>query len=549
MFARPQASSQAGAALLRSASRSEPTIIADVAFPTPPSEATAPRPRRLHWSLILAILVGLGLAIALVVASILLAARNDATVARVARAQQTRATLAVALSALERAETGQRGYLLTRKSDYLEPYYAGVREAPAALDRLETALERSDGVSDAAAPVAELRRLAADKLDELAQTLARAQAGDLSDALDIVQSDRGQRDMTAIRRLIASLDQQQEQELAAEVKVVNRAGQLLVAADALGLVLLALIAAAVAWGAWRAFRALRSAQAELSDAYAALSRSSETLEDRVLERTAELTEANEEIQRFAYIVSHDLRAPLVNIMGFTSELESASAVIGDFVSRAAEHDPEGTRDIVVAAQEDVPESIGFIKTSAAKMDRLIGAILKLSREGRRTLLAEPVTMRPLLEGIAASLQHQAETSGAEISIGPLPDVISDRLVLEQVFSNLLENALKYQHPGRPGRIVVSGRLSDRQAVITVEDNGRGIAERDLERVFELFRRAGDQSVPGEGIGLAHVRALVRRLGGRIDCVSRQNVGSTFRVEIPRTPAVADAVKAREHVRT
>jgi signal transduction histidine kinase len=490
--------------------------------------------------------VGFGLAIALVAASILLAARNDEAVARVAQAQQTRATLAMASSALERAETGQRGFLLTERDDYLEPYRAGASEAPAALDRLEAALKRSRDSADAAEPMAELRRLATDKLEELAQTLAQAQAGNRAGALDIVQSDRGQRDMTAIRDLVAALDARQEMVLAEQIRSVNRAGRMLVAADALGLILLALIAAGVAWGAWRAFGALRAAQSELTEAYAALRRSSETLEERVQERTAALTEANEEIQRFAYIVSHDLRAPLVNIMGFTSEMESAAATIASFVKRAADRDPEGTRDVLAAAQEDIPESIGFIKTSAAKMDRLIGAILKLSREGRRVLAAEPVAMRPLLEGIAASLQHQAESRGAEFSIGPVPDLVSDRLVLEQVFSNLMENALKYGQPGRPGRIVVSGRRSGRQAVFTVADNGRGIAERDLERVFELFRRAGDQDVPGEGIGLAHVRALVRRLGGRIDCVSRQDVGSTFRVEIPQAQGVANPVLEREH---
>ncbi len=488
----------------------------------------------------------MALAVALVAASVLLAARNDAAVERVARAQQARAALAGTLSALESAETGQRGYLLTHKDNYLAPYNTGVRDAPAALDRLQAALSRADGAADAATPVAELRRLAAEKLEELAQTLALAKDGDHAGSLDIVQSDRGERDMDAIRKLVAALDARQEQVLSEQVAVVNRSGRLLVAADTLGLVMVALIAAGVGWGAWRAFGAMRATSTELSAAYAALRQSSETLEDRVRDRTAELTEANEEIQRFAYIVSHDLRAPLVNIMGFTSEMEAAATTLRLFVDRAAEQDPDGSRDAVLAAHEDIPESIGFIKTSAAKMDRLIGAILKLSREGRRVLSAEPVAMRPLLEGIAASLQHQADARGAEFKVGTLPDVVSDRLVLEQVFSNLLENALKYGKPGRPGRIVVSGRASGRMAVFTVEDNGRGIAGRDLERVFELFRRAGDQSVPGEGIGLAHVRALVRRLGGRIDCVSREDVGSTFRVEIPRTGGVADPVKLREH---
>ncbi len=465
----------------------------------------------------------------LIGASALLARRNDEALMRVSRTEDARAALATVLNDLESAETGQRGFLLTEKDSYLEPYRAGTRELPGALDALQDALGESP---DSLSLLPELRRLAADKLDELKTTLDAAMSGNRAGALDMVQSDRGQRDMSAIRRIVDQLYSQQQTMLATQVAAVNGGGRLLVMADALGFVLLALLAAAIAWGGWQAFRALRDAQTELADAYQALSISKETLEDRVRERTAALTEANEEIQRFAYIVSHDLRAPLVNIMGFTSEMEGAAATVSAFATRAAEADPEGTKDLVVAAEEDIPESIRFIKTSTAKMDRLIGAILKLSREGRRVLTPERVRMKALLDGIAASLRHQSDERGASITIASLPGITTDRLVLEQVFSNLLENALKYLQPGRPGRIEVSGRRVGRAVVYEVKDNGRGIASRDMERIFELFRRAGDQNVPGEGIGLAHVRALVRRLGGRIDCVSTEGVGSTFRVELP-----------------
>lgn len=501
--------------------------------------------RSLGWNAAIAMAIGLVLAVALVGASVLLAARNATALDRVARTEHARVALTTVMSALESAETGQRGYLLTGKDNYLEPYTRGTHDLPDALDRLESALQDSP---ESAATLPELRRLATDKLEELAQTIVHAQAGNLAAALDLVQSDRGQQDMRAIRILVGDVYQQQQVILTAQVEAVNRGGRLLVIADALGLVLLALIATGVAWGARQAFRALRSARDELGLAYQAISTANETLEDRVRDRTAALTEANEEIQRFAYIVSHDLRAPLVNIMGFTSEMESAAATVRTFAAKAAEADPSGTKDLVLAANEDIPESIRFIKSSAAKMDRLIGAILKLSREGRRVLTPEPVAMNPLLDGIAASLQHQADERGATITIHPLPPASSDRLVLEQVFSNLVENALKYLQPGRPGQIDVRGRIevrsqpAGRTLVYEVRDNGRGIAARDLERVFELFRRAGDQTVAGEGIGLAHVRALVRRLGGRIDCVSTEGVGSTFRVELPQSRGPAEPEK-------
>jgi signal transduction histidine kinase len=113
-------------------------------------------------------------------------------------------------------------------------------------------------------------------------------------------------------------------------------------------------------------------------------------------------------------------------------------------------------------------------------------------------------------------------------------VISDRFALDQVFSNLIENAVKYLRPGVPGRIVVSGRRDSERVVYTVADNGRGIDPRDHARVFDLFRRSGAQDTPGEGIGLATVRALVFRLGGIIALESNLGQGATFTLSLPLT---------------
>ena len=252
------------------------------------------------------------------------------------------------------------------------------------------------------------------------------------------------------------------------------------------------------------------------------------------ERVSELDAANEEIQRFAYIVSHDLRAPLVNIMGFTSELENAREEIGKFYRKVAEAQPSlVTPDARAAIESDLSESIGFIRSSTAKMDKLINAILKLSREGRRVLVPEPVSMNNLLEAQRQSLAHQLHERGAGLFIENVPDLVSDRLAVEQVFGNLIDNAVKYLEPGRPGKIVVRGRDLGPSVRYEVEDNGRGIDERDYERIFDLFRRSGTQDQQGEGIGLAHVRALVRRLGGTISVKSRLGEGSTFTVTLPK----------------
>ena len=258
-----------------------------------------------------------------------------------------------------------------------------------------------------------------------------------------------------------------------------------------------------------------------------LERNNERLDDIVRVRTADLTAANDEIQRFAYIVSHDLRAPLVNIMGFTSEMEQASAVVARYVVTEG-----ASSELRQAATEDIPEALRFIRSSTSKMDRLINAILRLSREGRRVLSPEAIDMAGLFAGLVETMQHQAGSKDAEIVLQSVPDVVADRLAVEQVFGNLIDNALKYLRPQVPGKIVIGGERQGSMARYEISDNGRGIAPRDYERVFELFRRAGDQSVPGEGIGLAHVRALVRRLGGSIDCASTLGQGTVFTVWLP-----------------
>jgi signal transduction histidine kinase len=220
-------------------------------------------------------------------------------------------------------------------------------------------------------------------------------------------------------------------------------------------------------------------------------------------------------------------------MGFTAELETVADTVGAFIrDRAAEPGHDVPAEVMTAIADDVPEAFRFIKTSTTKMDGLIGAILKLSREGRRVLAPEPLKMSAVVENIAANLEHRLHEKGAEIVIQPLPDLVADRLAVEQVFGNLLDNAVKYLAPARPGVITVRGTAAGPLAIFEIEDNGRGIAPEDHERVFELFRRSGRQDVPGEGIGLAYVRQLVYRLGGTIGLDSAFGEGTIFRLSLP-----------------
>jgi signal transduction histidine kinase len=280
--------------------------------------------------------------------------------------------------------------------------------------------------------------------------------------------------------------------------------------------------------------AIRRFTGELARSKDELALLNDGLEDAVQERTRDLQRANDEIQRFAYIVSHDLRSPLVNVMGFTAELDASRRQLEKFIEIAEEKAPGiVTEEIRIAARDDLPEAIGFIRSSTQRMDRLINAILRLSREGRRALAPEPLDTGALVQNAIDSIRHRIDELGADVAIeGRLPEIVCDRVAFEQVVGNIIENATKYLKPGRPGLIRIRGATQFGRANFEVIDNGRGIAPNDHERIFDLFRRSGVQDQPGEGIGLAHVRALAHRLGGTVDVVSELDKGATFKISLP-----------------
>ena len=273
----------------------------------------------------------------------------------------------------------------------------------------------------------------------------------------------------------------------------------------------------------------------------ALRQARDELEVRVQERTAELAAANEEVRRFAYIVSHDLRAPLINLKGFASELRTACDVLQAALPAALPHlEAPLHADVSRALDQDIPEALGFIETSVTRMDHLIRAILHLSRLGRRDLHCEPLDMRALVQGTVQTLAHQIAQRQVQATVEPLPTVMADRTAMEQIMGNLLANAVAYLDPDRPGEIIVTGERHPDMTVMHVRDNGRGIAAEDIPKVFEPFRRVGRQDVPGEGMGLAYVQMLVRRHGGEIRCHSTLGVGTTFTFTIAHQLAEGEA---------
>jgi signal transduction histidine kinase len=469
------------------------------------------------------LLLGAGFAILLiiVIASAWMSQRARTDAKWQTHTLQVTNLLSELLLLVRRAESAQRGYLLTGNfAGYLSDYRTAADQVMSSFAEVKVATADNPGRQ---AELAALEPVLRSKLDELTESIRLHDAGDRAGVLAL-ETGQGRSLTEDIRARVERIKADEERLLRLRSEEFDQSSRLLLLVTLCGvLVVIGLAAVAIILA--------RRSRSALESAYGALEAANAGLEERVAARTADLSEANDEIQRFAYIVGHDLRAPLVNIMGFTSELETLRNDVMDRLAslrEAAGGEPDSDKTL----QEDFTEALGFIKAATAKMDRLINAILKLSREGRRDFRPERVDMSALLDGIAASLAHQAEAAGATIAIGRLPPAISDRVALEQVFSNLLDNALKYLRADEPGRIEVKGRAVPNGLVYEVSDNGRGIDPQDRERVFELFRRAGAQDRPGEGIGLAHVRALVRRLGGTIVLASQSGHGSTFTVTLP-----------------
>jgi PAS domain S-box-containing protein len=252
------------------------------------------------------------------------------------------------------------------------------------------------------------------------------------------------------------------------------------------------------------------------------------IEDRLQRYADELERSNEEVKNFAYIVSHDLRVPLVNLKGYSAELGAALEILGaNFDAVLSQLPDEKRSEVVMALHEDIPEALEFITNSVSRMDSFINAVLILSRLGRRELKAEPIDMNALVKTIVEGMSHQIQEKGITITVAPLPEVVADRTAMEQIMGNILGNAVKYLDHERPGEIEVTGEANGGETAFRIRDNGRGIAADDMEKVFAPFRRAGKQDTPGEGMGLSYVQTLVRRHNGRIWCESELEKGTTF----------------------
>jgi signal transduction histidine kinase len=267
--------------------------------------------------------------------------------------------------------------------------------------------------------------------------------------------------------------------------------------------------------------------------------------DRADAQARALADVTGELREFTYVVSHDLRAPLINIDGFSAVLRETLEDFDDRVRSGEGSSADQLRAAWLEADTEVQESLHFIASGTTKMNALIDGLLELSRIDSRPAREASVGLPELLDEIVDSMQHQVRDRDISIDIGPLPEIVGERLRIGQVFGNLIENAIKYMPERAPRTISVSCEERDDAFLFSVVDSGDGIPVECRSKIFRPFKRLDSASgAAGEGLGLAAVKKIVDRQGGRIWVEdSPRGPGASFRFTWPRRAVPEPATAA------
>jgi signal transduction histidine kinase len=268
------------------------------------------------------------------------------------------------------------------------------------------------------------------------------------------------------------------------------------------------------------------------------------LEQRVAERTEQLRQRSEQLETknaelsdFLFVASHDLRSPLINLDGFSRALQESLGRFQEVLEEATARGNGSTAGILAASwpplREEMEESLGFILRSTEKMDFLVRALLDLSRIDARPPEKQEIDLPRMVDDILATLRFQIYEKGIRVATAELPHVYGDPLRINQVFSNLIDNAIKYMPPKQGARIEIGCEAANGHYRFFVRDNGPGIRREDHEKIFRLFTRIGPNGAAGEGVGLTAVRKIIDKHGGKIWVESELGKGTTFRFTLPR----------------
>ncbi|MDD3077856.1 MAG: PAS domain S-box protein [Paludibacter sp.] len=251
----------------------------------------------------------------------------------------------------------------------------------------------------------------------------------------------------------------------------------------------------------------------------------------------QLKSKNSELERYLYVASHDLRSPLVNIQGFSLRLEKQLETISELYSKnkSVFESNKELFEFPEIITTKIPKTLHFIQSNVIKMDNLISSLLQISRTGRVELHIANVNVEKLLHTIITTKNYQISELNASVVFGKIADCYGDEQQLNQLFSNIIDNALKYKHPERIPEICISSTCTINKVVYCIQDNGIGISERNINKIWDVFYRVNPMNnIQGDGIGLSLAQRIVSKHKGKIWVESQLEVGSKFYIELNRS---------------
>jgi PAS domain S-box-containing protein len=243
-------------------------------------------------------------------------------------------------------------------------------------------------------------------------------------------------------------------------------------------------------------------------------------------------EKNKELENYMYVASHDLRSPLVNIQGFSQRLENQ---IDELLMQFRQNHIElsNFNDIEKTISQNIHKSLNFILNNVAKMDTLINGLLQLSRTGQIQLNIQKINVKQLIDKVLKTFDYQLTACNAKIQLYEIHNCRADENQINQLFSNLINNAYKYRAADRQLKIEITSVVQFNKVIYSISDNGIGIEESKINRIWDMFYRIDPvNDEKGEGLGLSLAKQIAGKNNGKIWVESKIGIGSTFFVELP-----------------